>query len=235
MFNECIDLCNCSGKKQEGVSKSTQTNQFTDLEIFEFVLFSKDLVLSNESKNVYTMILKYINVFHNLLNKQLRNRLDINDDTFKIPDVPNYSFLSDIINSSNEAFNNRKEYDSKHYSELETNTEIAGQDVESRNIEIFQKSGTEKREFESEVNVKHTNLNESELLEKLKPVIHTLTSSISCGNDDSILETNYLVDRHVEEHGLQSRFHDKGNMFSSDSGGKRVDRSLALKMAFDEV
>lgn len=98
-------------RKPPSTSIGTQTNPLYHLDVLKFILCSENLVINDDTKNIYGLVLNYMNSFHHILNEKFNNSSMGSSicNTFQIPDISNYSLLYDIIHSATESGANRSE------------------------------------------------------------------------------------------------------------------------------
>lgn len=212
MYSDYTSLCNLRSSDYASPRKSiktlaTQTDHFSNISWLKFLLYSESLVINEDSKNIYTLLLNYVNDFNNLLNKKLTKRSLENVNTFKIPDIPNYSLLCDIG------------AEEKETSIRKINSEISLEDIKRKESRSQKVHASEKSMKPHEVlermsnnNGQCTNLRayKNDLAHKMSEIISAVNTPQTCHKNKRMVDNNGVRNICEDECIILSKYHDEG-------------------------
>lgn len=210
MYSGRNSLCNLGGSEYVSPRKNvktfaTQTDLSCNISLLEFLLCSKNLVISEDSKNIYSMLLNYLNDFHQLLNGQLANQKCEHVKSFKIPDIPNYSFFYDILMEKE-----------KNWRKIDSDISLDYLD-NTRKVQKIHSSGktliphlVSERKLDN--NAQRMNLKEynNDLAHKMSEIISAVNTAKTCHKNNCVRENdarNICEDECI----VLSKYHDEGN------------------------
>lgn len=214
MYSDYTSLCNLRSSKYVSPRKSiktlaTQTDHLNNMSWLKFLLFSESLVINEDSENIYTLLLNYVNDFHNLLNEKLTKRSLENVNTFKIPDIPNYSLLCDI------GAEGKKTSIRKIHSEINL-VDITSKETHNQKVHA---SGNflkphEALERMSNSNEQCTNLRayKNDLAHKMSEIISAVNTPKTCHKNKCMVDNNGVRNICEDECIILSKYHDEGKV-----------------------
>lgn len=190
-------------------SETTQTEHLTTLDSLKFVLLNEHLIINEESKNIYTTLLSFINNFHKLINEKLANHFDDNVRLFKIPEVPNYALLSDFT----QEINGIKEPESNQSQTVLEASKTQVYKSISRKTLIPHRVLGKKTELQCKESVQQSNLRvgEKNLTETVNEMISSVELTKNIRKNDNVNESSTIFGNKCEERCIiLSKYHDEG-------------------------